>query len=85
LSESDRFIWEDFRRHLITEINQADKRVADGKPGLSYYDCWLRALEAVLSATGIADAHEIDSRADLIAANPPTPTKAASAGPIKVA
>jgi hypothetical protein len=39
----------------------------------------------VLSATGMADTAEIDSRANLIAANPPTPTKAASAGPIKVA
>jgi len=84
LSESGRLVWDDFRQHLIMEIDEADKDVASGKPGVSYYECWLRALEAVLSATGMADAAEIDSR-DLIAANPPTPTKAASAGPIKVA
>jgi nitrile hydratase accessory protein len=85
LSESGRLVWEDFRQRLITEISQADKNVGSGKPGAGYYQCWLHALEAVLSATGMADTHEIDSRADLITANPPTPTKAASTGPIKIA
>jgi nitrile hydratase accessory protein len=85
LSESGRFAWEEFRQRLIAEIAQADAAAAAGAPRLDYYECWLRALEAVLGAKGIAAGAEIDRHADRIAANPPAPTKAVSTGPVKIA
>jgi nitrile hydratase accessory protein len=80
LAERDAFAWNDFRARLITEIGAAEE-----KGGADYYECWLRALEAVLGAKRIADAGEIDRAARIIAANPPAPTKALAAGPVKVA
>lgn len=84
LSESGRFAWEEFRQRLIAEIAQADSAAA-GAPRVDYYECWLRALEAVLGAKGIAETAEIDRHADRIHANPPAPTKAVTTGPVKIA
>jgi nitrile hydratase accessory protein len=77
--------WEDFRQRLIGEIGRADSHVARGEHGAGYFESWLRALEGILADNGIVAAQEIDRRADEIASNPPAPTRASSAGPIKVA
>jgi nitrile hydratase accessory protein len=85
LSQAGRFAWREFRERLVAEIAEADSANADGRPGPTYYECWLRALEAVLGAKGIASTSEIERHANAIATNPPRPTKALSSGPIKVA
>ncbi len=74
--------WDDFRHRLIDEIAAADRNPG---AGASYYESWLSALESLLSANSVATKPEIDSRADSIAANPATPTKASSSGPIRIA
>jgi nitrile hydratase accessory protein len=85
LSQAGRFAWRELRERLVAEIAEADIANADGRPRPTYYECWLRALEAVLEARGIASTSEIERHANTIAANPPTPTKALSSGPVKVA
>jgi nitrile hydratase accessory protein len=85
LAEQHRFDWEEFRGRLISEIAQADKTLATGGNAPSYFECWLTALEATITAKEIADASEIDQTADRIAANPPAPTAAIATGPIKIA
>jgi nitrile hydratase accessory protein len=85
LAEQNCFTWDEFRDRLIAEIAKADAAIATGGNAPGYYECWLVALEASITARAIATAGEIDRHADRIAANPPMPTKAISTGPIKVA
>lgn len=80
LAERGAFAWDAFRAGLIAEI-----AAAGSESGVKYYECWLRALEAALGAAKIADSAEIDCAAAQIAANPPEPTRAASAGPVRIA
>ena len=82
LADRGAFAWNDFRDRLIAEIAAAEKAE---EAGAGYYDCWLRALEAVLGAKRIAAAGEIDRAAGVIAANPPAATRALTAGPIVIA
>ena len=88
LFEGGRFSWNEFRERLVEEIARADSAAAlrnSPVEGGAYYECWLRALEKLLGAKGILSATEIEQRAEAIAASPPTPTKALSRGPIKIA
>lgn len=71
LADRGAFAWNDFRDRLIAEIAVAEKVE---EAGAGYYDCWLRALEAVLGSKRIAAAGEIDRAAAVIAANPPAAT-----------
>jgi nitrile hydratase accessory protein len=80
LAERRAFAWDGFRDQLIAEI-----AAAGAESGAKYYECWLRALESMLGARQIANSAEIDHAAAAIAANPPAPTRALSADPIKVA
>jgi nitrile hydratase accessory protein len=80
LVERGVFSWEGFRDALIAEI-----AVAGEESGARYFECWLKALEAVLGSKSIIDSSELDRTAAEIAANPPAPTRAISTGPIKVA
>lgn len=80
LAERGAFAWDGFRDGLIAEIAAAGE-----ESGAQYHECWLRALESILSAKRLTDSSEIDRAAAAIAANPPTPTRALSAGPIKIA
>jgi nitrile hydratase accessory protein len=82
LADRGAFAWNDFRDRLIAEIAAAEKAE---EAGAGYYECWLRALEAVLGAKRIAAAGEIDRAAGVIAANPPAATRALTAGPIVIA
>jgi nitrile hydratase accessory protein len=85
LATSGHFAWEEFRQRLIAEVAAADAGASAGIPPAKYYECWLVALEKTVTAMGIAEATEIDRRAEFIAANPPARTKATSAGPVKIA
>jgi nitrile hydratase accessory protein len=85
LASSGRFAWEEFRQRLIAEIAAADAAAGAGQRPATYYECWLVALEKTVSAKGMAGTAEIDSRAEVIAANPPLRTKAISAGPVRIA
>jgi nitrile hydratase accessory protein len=85
LVEHNCFTWDEFRVRLTAEIAKVDAAAATGVPAPGYFECWLAALEASITAAALANKDEIDRGADRIAANPPMPTKAASTGPIKVA
>lgn len=85
LADRGAFVWEAFRERLIAAIAAADAAAASGRTATGYYECWLAALEDVLQTGNLVNAIELDQRAAQIAANPPKPTKALSAGPIKVA
>lgn len=85
LAERGAFEWDDFRQRLIAEIAEADAAAAAGRGAATYYECWLAALEIALKIRNLVNAAELDQRAAKIAANPPTPTKAGPAGPIKIA
>jgi nitrile hydratase accessory protein len=79
------FGWEEFRQRLIAEIAQSDTQAAAGGTPVSYYECWLAALEGSLRDNGHASLAEIDRRAAAIVANPVAPNKAVSSGPIRIA
>ena len=79
------FAWEEFRQRLIAEIARSDAEIMAGRAPLSYYECWLAALEASIRAKGHASLVEIDERAASIAANPVARNKSLATGPIKIA
>ncbi len=85
LAERGSFEWDDFRQQLIASIARADAGAAPEGSSSEYYACWLEALEAAITAKSLAYREEIDRSAERIAAHPPAPTKAAGAGPIKIA
>jgi nitrile hydratase accessory protein len=85
LAERGAFQWEDFRQRLIAEIARADAEAAQGQTAPDYYECWLAALETLLTADGLASPAEIDRYAEQIAANPALRNKALASGPIKIA
>lgn len=85
MAERGVFVWEEFRQRLIAAIAAADAALAAGRDAPSYYECWLAALEGSLATRELVKPAELDERAAQIAANPPTPTRALTTGPIKVA
>ena len=85
LSRNGRFSWNEFRDRLIAEIAVADAAERASQTPASYYECWLAALEKLIVAKGMTNVVEVDGRAEIIAANPPEPTKAVSSGPVKIA
>ena len=64
LSESGICTWDEFRRHLISEIAKADKVRAHGwvEDGAGYYTYFLNALENLLREKGIVDASALETR-----------------------
>ncbi len=83
LWEQEHFEWDTFRHQLIAEIaaheaelgfhgdHPNDGAVAAADPRYDYWGCWLRALEAVLSALHLVSGPELARRGDAIAARPP--------------
>jgi nitrile hydratase accessory protein len=69
LHDAGRIDWEDFRRSLIGEIGAWEAAHPSGA-GWSYYECWLRALEQVVSRKGLVGAGDLQERVDLLAARP---------------
>jgi nitrile hydratase accessory protein len=62
--------WEDFRRALIHEVGEWEAAHPSGE-GWSYYECWLRALERLVSTQGLVSADDLRGRLDALAARPP--------------
>jgi nitrile hydratase accessory protein len=62
--------WEDFRRTLIAVIGEWEAAHPSGE-GWSYYECWLRSLERLVSGTGLVPADDLRTRLDLLTARPP--------------
>ena len=54
------FDWEEFRRHLIRAVAEAE---AEAEEPYSYYRCWLLALERVLDDKGVLGGEELLARA----------------------
>jgi nitrile hydratase accessory protein len=85
LSKNGGFSWNEFRELLIAEIASADAAEHTDRAHTSYYECCLVAFEKLIVAKGMTNQIEVADRAETIAANPPVPTKAISAGPVKIA
>jgi nitrile hydratase accessory protein len=62
--------WEDFRQTLIAVIGEWEAADPSGE-GWSYYECWLRSLERLVSGTGLVPAADLRTRLDLLTARPP--------------
>jgi nitrile hydratase accessory protein len=69
LHDAGRIDWEDFRQSLIGEISAWEAAHPSGA-GWSYYECWLRALEQVVSRKGLVGAGDLQARAAVLAARP---------------
>jgi nitrile hydratase accessory protein len=59
LSDQRLYHWDEFRAHLIGEITTADA----ANTGTTYYQRWMAALEALLTARGVITRAELDLRA----------------------
>jgi len=59
LHERGLFSWEEWAAVLSAEV-KAPGAAADGS---DYYDCWLRALERLLAAKGVAAASDVQALA----------------------
>ena len=70
LHETGRIRWEDFRRGLIDEIARHEATL-DDPDRYDYWGCWQRALEALLAASAIVDAGELETTSATLAARPP--------------
>ena len=69
LHDSGCIDWEDFRQSLIGEIATWEAAHPSGE-GWSYYECWLRSLERVVSAKGLVGAEDLRERLAVLAARP---------------
>ena len=69
LHDAGRIDWEDFRQSLIHEVGEWEA-AHPSREGWNYYECWLRALERVVSGKGLAGAGDLRARLDLLAARP---------------
>jgi nitrile hydratase accessory protein len=68
LSRHGLFSWDEFREHLIAEINGPD-----ASP--DYYQNWLHALEEMLTDKGTLIADEIEAELAALEADQPHPQK----------
>lgn len=66
LHDGGLFEWEDFRQELIGAVAGAE--AAGGE--FSYYGCWLDALQAVLTSSGLVDPAAVESAAAELACRP---------------
>lgn len=69
LHDAGRIDWEDFRRSLIREIGDWEAAYPSGE-GWSYYECWLRSLERLVSGTGLVAADDLRARRAELATRP---------------
>ncbi|MET0574409.1 MAG: nitrile hydratase accessory protein [Mesorhizobium sp.] len=60
LHERGLFSWSEWAEMLSAEVKRGDV----APDGSDYYDCWLRALEALLAARGVAPAGDVDALAE---------------------
>ncbi len=59
LHENGLFSWSEWAQTLSAEV----KAPGAAEDGSDYYDCWLRALEKLLAAKGVAPRHDVDDLA----------------------
>jgi nitrile hydratase accessory protein len=59
LSDQHVYQWDEFRSHLVDEITTAEA----SNSASTYYERWLAALEALLTARGVLTRAELDVRA----------------------
>ncbi len=69
LHDAGRLEWEAFRQALIAEIGECEAAHPSGE-GWSYYECWLRSLERVVSGRGLVGTDDLRARAAVLAARP---------------
>jgi nitrile hydratase accessory protein len=64
LSEAGLFTWDEFREQLIAQVGASDRiRERDGTADQGeYYEHFVRALEAVVTAKGIASQSDIAAK-----------------------
>jgi nitrile hydratase accessory protein len=60
LSDRRLYAWDDFRARLVEEIAAADACGAES----TYYQRWLVAFEALLTARGLVTTAELDARTE---------------------
>mgnify|MGYP001157017719 FL=1 len=63
LYEEGHFDWKEWTHHLGAEIALA-KKCSDPHTNDTYYACWLRALERLVTEKGLASQLELQSRRD---------------------
>lgn len=59
MHERGAFTWGEWAEMLSREVTRPEA----AQDGSDYYDCWLRALEALLAAKGLATSQEVDGLA----------------------
>ena len=69
LHDSGRIEWEDFRQTLIAEIGGWEA-THPSREGWSYYECWLRSLERLVSGQGLVGGDDLRAKAAVLAARP---------------
>jgi nitrile hydratase accessory protein len=69
LHRAGRFDWEEFRRFLIDEIREWERRGSEAH--WSYYTRWQSALERLLHAKGLCAPAELAERLTTLAGRPP--------------
>jgi nitrile hydratase accessory protein len=69
LHDAGQIGWEDFRQSLIGEIRDWEAAHPSGE-GWSYYECWLRALERLVSRQGLVGAGDLQARHATLVARP---------------
>jgi nitrile hydratase accessory protein len=69
LHDAGQIDWEEFRQALIAEIAAWESAHPSGD-GWSYYECWLRSLERVVSGRGLVEAGDLRARVAVLAARP---------------
>ncbi len=63
LAEAGAFSWDEFRERLIEEVAESDRARQRGESTTDcYYDHFLRALERLLEAKGLANAADVERK-----------------------
>jgi nitrile hydratase accessory protein len=68
LTETNQFVWDDFRDALVHEISASDVREnnCDNDIGTPYYRAWLTATEKLLSNLDYCSTGELDQRIETL-------------------
>ncbi|MEM1432548.1 MAG: nitrile hydratase accessory protein [Pseudomonadota bacterium] len=68
LSEAGAYSWDEFRAHLIAQIDRWDR--SGSTDDYAYFDHFLAAFEALLADKGLLGSVELDDRERVLAARP---------------
>lgn len=72
LVDGGHFTWDGFREHLIEAISgwETASGSSDAAEPWDYYQCWLRALERAVAASGLLSDDAVTDRAVAYASRP---------------